>query len=169
MKKQLVNFGDDVARELVRTAVEAYDSEDANLTGNLINSIAGGVYYNRSLVEIITANKAAGIPTETHTYTYVGDGVFKEYGTGDTVYFVFQYSGGILRFQKVDGKGTGRESALNFLGSYTPKNKLMEVVICAAAPYAEFLLRQRHLDVLSSSRQVSEQVWESNYLKIIKI
>lgn len=169
MKPRFIEFGDDVARELVAIAADSYYDEQASLTGNLINSIAGGVYYNKVLERVITVSKAAGYPAETHTYTFVGDGVFKDYDTGDTVYFVFQYSGPSLRFQKVDGTGKGKQSAMDFFSSYIPQTSMLEVVICAAAPYAEYLQKKRNLDVLTTAKSESEKVWVGNYVHIVKL
>lgn len=157
-KGKLLDLGSKMATRLVSIAVEQYRKEEANLTGNLLNSMAGGIYINGSLERIITASDATDISNETHTYTYVGDGVFEEYGTGDTVYFVFQYNKP-FKFQKVDGTGTGRKSAIDFLSSYKPKSKVFEVVICSAAPYSEYLQEARKLDVLTTANSKKSFVW----------
>lgn len=165
-RNTLLNFGSEIVTALVSIAVENYNKRDANLTGNLLNSMAGGIFINGKIARVIFAD----VDPETHHYTYVGDGVFEEYGTGDTVYFVFQYNPP-LQFQKVDGTGTGRDSAIKFLESYSPKSKIFEVVICAAAPYAEYLQNVRELDVLTGSFDKSKKVWEKarKHIKIVKV
>jgi hypothetical protein len=91
LKKSMLNAGTETAEELVRIAVETYEAHEASLTGNLINSIMGGVYFNKFLERICTANKSAGIPVATHTYTRIGDGGFIDYDSGERVDFVKQY------------------------------------------------------------------------------
>jgi hypothetical protein len=91
LKKSMLNAGELTAEELVRTAVEAYRGDETSptgesqnsLTGNLVNSIMGGVYYNKFLECICTASKSAGIPAATHTYTRIGDGGFMDYDSGE--------------------------------------------------------------------------------------
>ena len=151
-----LDFGSEIVTELVKKAVEDYSKHKASLTGNLLNSIAGGIYINGRIARIIHPN----IAPETHTYTYVGDGVFQDYDDPkNTVYFVFQYRKP-LEFQKVDGTGTGYDSAVKFLESYTPKSKVFEIVICAAAPYAEYLQEKRQLDVLTTANMNKRRVWD---------
>ena len=169
LKKSMLNTGVETAEELVRIAVEAYESEEASLTGNLINSIAGGVYYNGFLERFCTASKAAGIPAETHTYTRVADGGFIDYDTGDEVDFVKQYKGGKYKFQPTEKGGTGVDSALSFLSSYQPKTSFLEIVICAAAPYATYIQKTRGLDVLTSSMMEAKGVFKGNMVYIRKI
>lgn len=162
-KSSFLNFGSEVVTDLVKMAVESYKKEDANLTGNLLNSMAGGIYFKGKLLRIITANVAP----ETHTYTYVGDGMFQDYDNPkDTVYFVFQYRKP-YEFQRVDGNGRGYDSAINFLESYKPKSDIFEVVICAAAPYASYLQEVRKLDVLTTANQNKLRVWRN--IKIVQI
>ena len=159
-KGTLLEFGSEIVTDFVAMAAEAYqnekgaDGKGVSLTGNLLNSIAGGIYINGRIARVITAEVAP----ETHTYAYVGDGPFKEYGTGDTVYFVFQYNKP-YEFQKVDSTGTGRDSAFKFLESYTPKSKIFEIVVCAAAPYAGYLRNVRNLNVLTINDREKKQVW----------
>ena len=165
-RNTLLDFGSELATTLVSIAIENYGKEDANLTGNLLNSMAGGIFINGKISRIIFGD----VEPETHHYTYVGDGVFEEYRTGDTVYFVFQYNKP-FRFQKVDGTGTGRDSAIEFLQSYSPKSRILEVVICAAAPYAEYLQNVRKLDVLTGSFSEARKVWDKakKHIKIVKV
>lgn len=169
MKKSMINTGELTAEELVRIAVESYENEGSSLTGNLINSIAGGVYYNRFLERFCTASKAAGIPAETHTYTRVADGGFIDYDTGDKVDFVKQYKGGKFRFQPTERGGTGIDSALSFLSSYQPKTSFLEIVICAAAPYADYIQKVRGLDILTTSLQEAKGVFKGNLVYIRKL
>ena len=151
MQKKLVEKGINIAEEYVSEAVHAYDEEDANLTGNLLNSIAGGVYVNQRLEAIVTAGDATNIPQQTHRYVRVGDGGFMEYRTGEYVDFVNQYEGSRFFFQPVDKNKDGRMSIFDFFREYIPSHKTFEVVICAAAPYAEYLQKVRELDVLTSA------------------
>ena len=168
LKPQFLKIGLETALDLVKEAVHAYDEEDTNLTGNLLNSIAGGVYINGTLEGIMTANKAADIPIQTHTYVRVGDGGFVEYRTGERVDYVRQYAGGKFLFQPVDKNKTGQQSALEFLGNYKSKPIAMEVIICAAAPYAEYLQNKRGLDVLTTAVQNAEEALKTNF-KIFRI
>lgn len=169
LKKSMLNTGQETAEELVRIAVEAYEMEEASLTGNLITSIAGAVYYNKYLERICTASKSAGIPTATHTYTRIGDGGFIDYDSGERVDFVKQYEGGEYFFQKAERGGTGYDSAMAFLTSYQPKSSFLEIVICAAAPYAEYIQKVRGLDVLTSSLQEARGVFKGNLVYIKKL
>lgn len=169
LKKSMILAGQEAVEELVRIAVEAYETEEASLTGNLINSIAGGVYYNKFLERFCTASKAAGVPTETYTYTRVADGGFIDYDSGEKVDFVYQYKGGNLKFQPSERGGTGVNSALSFLSSYQPKTSFLEIVICAAAPYAEYIQQVRGLDVLTSSMQEATGVFKGNLVYINKL
>lgn len=162
-----LDFGTEIVTDLVKMAVEAYSKEEASLTGNLLNSMAGGIYINGRIARIVYAEVAP----ETHTYTYVGDGVFQDYDNPkDTVYFVFQYRDP-YRFQKVDGTGRGYDSAREFLESYIPKSNVFEVVICAAAPYAEYLQRERQLDVLTTANLNKKRVWNmaKKNIKVVQI
>lgn len=163
-RSKFVEFGKEVVKDLVTKSVESYSKEDANLTGNLLNSIAGGIYFNGRIASIVFPED---VKEETHTYTYVGDGPFEEYGTGDTVYFVFQYRKP-YEFQKVDGNGTGRDSAFKFLKDYVPKSKFFEIVICAAAPYASYLQEVRKLDVLMTANDRKREVWR-RHVKILQV
>lgn len=157
VRKPLIDFGSEVVTELVKIAAEEYTKEEASLTGNLLNSIAGAIYFNGKIARIITAEVAP----ETHHYTYVGDGVFQDYDNPkDTVYFVFQYRKP-YEFQKVNATGTGYESARKFLESYSPKSKFFEIVVCAAAPYAEYLQKVRDLDVLTTAESRKKRVWDN--------
>lgn len=169
LKKGMLLAGQETAEELVRYAVEQYEAENASLTGNLINSIAGGVYYNRFLERICTASKVAFIPAETHTYTRVGDGGFRDYDTGDYVDFVKQYKGGDVLFQKAERGGRGIDSAMDFLSSYQPKTSFLEIVICAAAPYASYLQSKRGLDILTSTTLEVKGVFKNNMVYIRKL
>ena len=49
MQKKLVGKGINIAEKYVSEAVHAYDEEDANLTGNLLNSLCWGVAYSGEL------------------------------------------------------------------------------------------------------------------------
>lgn len=169
IKKKYLFYGMDLASDLVVNAVEAYqdDSKAGSLTGNLLNSIAGGVYYNGVLERICTANKHAKIPVQTHRYARIGDGGFKDYDSGEIVDFVKQYAGGEFSFQPVDKNKAGLQSALEFLGSYQTSKKL-EIVICAAAPYAEYLQSERNLDILTSAYAGAENGFR-NFVKLIKL
>ena len=163
-----LDFGSEIVTELVKKAVEDYSRHEASLTGNLLNSIAGGIYINGRIARIIHPN----IAPETHTYTYVGDGVFLDYDDEKKrlVYFVFQYNNP-YSFQKVDGTGTGYDSAVKFLESYTPKSKVFEIVICAAAPYAEYLQKKRQLDVLTMPDMYKKRVWDmaKNNINVVQL
>lgn len=169
LKKSMLNAGTETAEELVRIAVETYEAHEASLTGNLINSIMGGVYYNKFLERICTANKSAGIPVATHTYTRIGDGGFIDYDSGERVDFVKQYRGGELLFQKAERGGTGYDSALEFLSSYQPKSSFLEIVICAAAPYADYIQNVRGLDILTTSLMEAKGVFKGNLVYIRKL
>lgn len=151
MQKKLVEKGTDIAEKYVSKAVHAYDEENANLTGNLLNSIAGGVYVNKRLEAIITASDSTDIPQQTHKYVRVGDGGFMEYRTGDYVDFVNQYEGSRFFFQPVDKNKDGKMSIFDFFREYKPSYKTFEVVICASAPYADYLQSERGLDVLTTA------------------
>jgi hypothetical protein len=169
IKKSMLNAGQETAEELVRIAAETYEEHEASLTGNLINSIMGGVYFNKFLERICTVNKAADMPVATHTYTRVGDGGFIDYDSGERVEFVKQYKGGEILFQRAERGGTGYDSALNFLSSYRPKSSFLEIVICAAAPYAEYIQKVRGLDILTSSKLEASGVFEGNLIYIRKL
>ena len=169
LKKSMLHAGTETAEELVRIAVETYEAHEASLTGNLINSIMGGVYFNKFLERICTANKSAGIPVATHTYTRIGDGGFIDYDSGERVDFVKQYRGGELLFQKADRGGTGDDSALAFLSSYQPKSSFLEIVICAAAPYADYIQNVRGLDILTTSLMEAKGVFKGNIVYIRKL
>ena len=169
LKKSMLNAGTETAEELVRIAVETYEAHEASLTGNLINSIMGGVYLNKFLERICTANKSAGIPVATHTYTRIGDGGFIDYDSGERVDFVKQYRGGELLFQKAERGGTGYDSALEFLSSYQPKSSFLEIVICAAAPYADYIQNVRGLDILTTSLMEAKGIFKGNLVYIRKL
>jgi hypothetical protein len=169
IKKKFLFAGLNLASDLVINAVEAYqdDPNAGSLTGNLLNSIAGGVYYNGVLERICTANKHARIPVQTHRYARVGDGGFKDYDSGEIVDFVNQYAGSEIFFQPVDKNKAGLQSALEFLSSYKASMKL-EIIICAAAPYAEYLQSERNLDILTSAYAGAERELRQ-YIKLIKL
>lgn len=168
-KPNLLERGLKIAESLVRDAVNSYKETEKNLTGNLLNSIAGGVYINGIFSGLITASKV-GVEAETHTYANVGSKGFKEWGTGDELYggFVHQYREG-FSFQPTEKGGTGRESAINFLSNHQPQSKVFEIVICAAAPYAEYLQNTRKLDVLTTAFKESEGTWNTYIVNVRKI
>lgn len=168
-RPNLLEIGLKISESLVRDAVNAYKATEANLTGNLLNSIAGGVYVNGWFSGLVMASKV-GIEAETHTYANVGSKGFKEWGTGDDLYggFVHQYREG-FSFQPTEKGGTGRESAINFLSSHNPQSKVFEIVICAAAPYAEYLQNTRKLDVLTTAFEESQSTWNAYIVNVKKI
>ena len=167
-KPNLLNAGLKIAKSLVEDAIRAYRDEDANLTGNLINSIAGGVYVNGFFEGYVSASNF--VQPEVHTYANVGSKGFKVWGSNEELLggFVHQYREG-LSFQPTIKGGTGRESALEFLSQYRPKSKVFEVAICAAAPYAKYLQNVRGLDVLTTAFQNGNGTWNTYIATIKKI
>lgn len=164
MKNNYLALGVKVAKELIDEATRAYLNEEASLTGNLLNSIAGGVYVNKSFEAFVTNDGIEGV---THTYAKVGDKGFKDYDTGEIVEMVKQYRGGEFKFIPAPRGERGVDSALEFLSSYRPKKSALEIVICAAAPYASFLQETRKLDVLTTAYQEADNTWNI-YSKTIK-
>lgn len=158
MKSSYLSFGIKVAKDLIDKATQAYMEEEASLTGNLLNSIAGGVYVNKSFEAFVTNDKIQGI---THTYTRVGDKGFRDYDTGEIVEVVKQYKGKELKFIPAPRGERGVDSALEFLSSYRPVKSALEIVICAAAPYASFLQQTRGLDVLTTAYQEAGETWNT--------
>lgn len=155
MQTAFVGQGVKIARELISIAVSSYQAEDANLTGNLLNSICGGVYYNKNLQQIIKPR----VNEATHTYAHVGDTGFLEYDTMKPIDYVRQYSGASgFAFQKASN-GTGSEDAIDFLMGYRPVRGSLCIIICAAAPYAEYLQNVRKLDVLTTAYDNSADVF----------
>jgi hypothetical protein len=83
--------------------------------------------------------------------------------------FVKQYRGGELLFQKAERGGTGYDSALEFLSSYQPESSFLEIVICAAAPYADYIQNVRGIDILTTSLMEAKGIFKGNLVYIRKL
>lgn len=156
--RQLTRRFEDMVEHLIDEAIIAYQSsgKDVSLTGNLINSIAGAFYHKGKPVFAKYATSSEEARSITSTYTFAGDRRgFYDYDTGEFVPFVKQYAGGDKKFQRIPYGGTGLDSAMDFFGEYEPKHTY-EVVIVAAAPYAEFLQKKRDLDVLTTAKVIGD-------------
>lgn len=168
-KSEFLKLGLSVAEGLIGDALDAYPL-DKTLTGNILNSIAGGVYINKKLEGMIFASDK-GVEPATSTYARVGDRGFVTW-TGEQLKdgYVHQYkSESGFKFQSVGYNVNGEYSAMTFLRSYRPKTQYLEVVICAAAPYAEYLQNVRKLDVLTTAYSETENRWNFNVLNVKKI
>lgn len=135
------------ARKAVIELVEAYDAKQANMTGNAINSFAYGFYLKGRLQYVETARKISGIPPATGQNAYPGESV-REYDTGkNTVVREYRKKSG-YRFQSV-GNFDGASEAVAFLqGQTLSSSHSTGVIVCWAAPYADYLERKRKMHVL---------------------
>ena len=147
-----------MVEKLIDEAIDAYQNSGRNvsLTGNLVNSIAGAFYYKGKPVFAKYATGSESARNITSTYTFAGDKRgFYDYDTGEYVPLVKQYRGGGLKFKRIPYGGTGLDSAMDFFSEYKPTTTY-EVVMVAAAPYAEFLQEKRDLDVLTTAMNIGE-------------
>ena len=147
---------------IVSQAIEDYQNsgKDVSLTGNLINSIAGAFFIGGKPYMVKYASQTEEGQNITHTYTFVGDKRgFRDYDTGEYVSMVYPYNNPSLKFKRVPLGGTGLDSAMDFFGEYKPKCKY-EIVVVAAAPYAEFLRNERKLNVLTTAKMEGDSEFD---------
>lgn len=168
IQKEFVRQGENIARTLIQIAVSSYQVAKANLTGNLLNSICGGVYYNKNLQRIVKPR----VKEATHTYAHVGDKGFLEFDSMKPIEYVRQYQKrreGLVSFKFQDvPNGSGSDDAIDFLMGYKPPKGSLGIIICAAAPYAEYLQNVRGLDVLTTSFNNADGVF-NEYIELTDI
>lgn len=141
------------ARKAVIELVEAYNKivthsgNDANLTGNAINSFAYGFYRHGRLMYVETARKISGIPPATGKNTYPGERV-KDYVTGKYIKVLEYREDSGFTFQEA-GSIEGEQEAVDLLGSLSlSSSHSTGVIVCFAVPYAGYLENKRGFHVL---------------------
>lgn len=166
MRAHWEKIGRPLMRKLLDEAIAGYLKGAANLTGNMVNSFAAGLYIDGTLKEMLMA-KNTGIQGETYTYAFVGAKGFKDWDSGETVKSVREYRNKELQFQSAPKGEKGADSARDFLSTYASRmGKGMSIVVVAAAPYAEYLANKRKLDVLTTVKADSPSILKQNLTPI---
>lgn len=160
-KKQALRMLYNTAADLVSMYKECKDYHD--VTGNMLNSFAVGVYYDGKLTYIVDAQDVARDEPMRKTlaagekydlpYYYDGEEVEKDLPSGSKAKpYVGEY-----------GKGgqDGRMAARRSLAQRHPKSRYALIAV-VAVQYAKYVQNKKNHDVLTSMRELLPGTFEGN-------
>jgi len=137
-----------VAEHIWTKAIEYFNEEESNLTGNTLSGIACGVYAYGTL-------KKTYVSTISPTSGMVEAGPCKEfidYDSGEVVNYVENYSTPSLDWQETDEGKFAKDLAKEFIREYRTRfKKGFGFVVVSGSPYSTWLNKVRKLDLLQSA------------------
>lgn len=164
--KSIINKLSAVAYEMVSVYASTKDYHD--VTGNLLNSFAVGIYHKGKLVKIVDANDVGREPPTRRSLA-----------KGERYDLVYYYSGkqavqvksnGKLRTRAYVGEyGTGGKDGVNIarrsLAQRHP-NGTYALIAVVAMEYAKFVQNKRNHDVITSLRDELPGIFEGRIMTI---
>lgn len=160
---QLTQTFKNIAMDLLYDAVQTWEGNEYNMTGNTINSYASAVYNKGKVIQFYDAYDAGVQDRATAPYSYPGDFIYfyhQQSFSGDDPNYAFygenergvvrKYKNRNLEFQQA-GRGRGDEDAKKFLYQFKPKTNNLCVCVVVGVPYASYLENVRKLDLLKDS------------------
>ena len=119
---------------LLEAAIEYRLQQGHNFTGNLINSIAVGLYQERKLTEIRYASDELKSAIQVKM-TYPKRYAFTRDWDGDASHYIPAIA---------TNEGWGKDDARTFISGYRPGGKnLFDIVVAYTTEYASFVEKQR--------------------------
>jgi len=161
IRQTIVGSLTEAAYKLLLTA--EWEKEYHNLTGNTFTSYMVGIYYNRSLVRIISVYDAdLSLRRPVRGKLWRGSGI-------GTIY-VEDYDSGkmvpVKKYRLIDtDKDYGENTSRNFLRSYRPSDDI-EFVMCTGTEYSQLLETVRHLDVLTGTFMEAPKIINNSWKRI---
>lgn len=159
IKDNIIKRLKDAAEDLIKDA--EFAQEYHNLTGNTLTSYAVGIYFQYSLVAIVTIRDVDG-----DTYKPTGPKLSKgggwveveQFGTGEKVF------ANTKTFEKTD-MDYGYNTSHEFIQNYVPENGGFVIMMCTGTEYSS-TLEYLGLNVLTETFQLSPRAFLSNLQKI---
>lgn len=147
-KKRCVGIMTESAYKLLETVEETRDFYD--VTGNLINSIAVGIYYKGKLERIISAGDIYRDPPTRKTLRAGEKYDLPEYYSGEPVHKKTRNGGETRAFEGVVGTGgqSGESAAIRSLRQRKPKGDYVMIVV-SPLQYSKYIERLEDHNVLS--------------------
>lgn len=150
-----------IMQGILHDALQEWQSNGSNLTGNTRASFVAVLYKNTRQIKTITSLDL-GVSKPVATEAYPGMGGFTDVDTGEYVESVKPYSRGMLMFQPSNHFKTGDEEAAVFAKGFDLRVKEgYTIMVACAVPYAEYLANKVGYSVLLESLGYAEARMES--------
>lgn len=152
MQGQLISALEKIAARLLLHAelARTYHS----LTGNTLTSYMVGLYADSKLFSTISITDVDNLKSPTRNKLTNGEGFVKSFEDYDTGRMVTVRRENLIKTDE----GYGKDTARNFLSSFTPSTRGYSLVFTTGTEYSEFLQKVKGFNILTDTFIVTPDI-----------